>query len=163
MPDDTNNPRLDDALADYTDRLLSQAKNDAEPGPPPEDEELAGLQQTVLKLKQATPNQPPPPSLVARLRLALFSEYRRTMQEHSTPASARPWWKRLVDGLHSPRGLAPRLALVLVTVLLIFFLLSTENNTQPGAAGLSSYTPWISLALALIGLAIVFVLLREKK
>ena len=35
MPDDTNNPRLDDALADYTDRLLSQAKNDAEPGPPP--------------------------------------------------------------------------------------------------------------------------------
>jgi hypothetical protein len=169
MSDDPNNQRLDDEIADFTDRLLSQSPDSAVQGDPQKGaEELVRLQQTVLQLKQAAPNQSPPPSLVARLRLAILSEYRRmqnsTEQVNRAQPGAHSFWKKLVDGFRQqPRRLSMGLTVVTVAALAITLLFFPSDQSLPATAGLTGYRFWGVLGLGAVCVAIVVWLLREKK
>lgn len=177
MPDNAKKQHLDDSLAEFTDRIIGPAdksrKDTGEPGEQAqrsEDEELARLQQTVLQIQRAAPNQPPRP-FMERLHHVLLAEYRQIQKENrrQLPAGStsveRSWLQHLSDWFRVPQHrLMMRLALVTVGLLaLSLFFFPTLNPALPGAAGMSEYRPWAALALGAACAALVIWLVREKK
>ena len=173
MPDDAENQRLDHAIAEFTDRLVEQSKaGGLQNLPVTGDEELVRLQQTVLQLKQAVPDQPPTPSFVARLRLALVTEYRRIHRETSPDQQRdagvdqrQTIWQRLVNGFRiEPSALSLRLAgLAVIMIIITLFFFPGISEGIPATAGISANRSWIALVLGALCVVVVIWLARQKK
>jgi hypothetical protein len=140
-PNQTN-PTPDDLLADFTDRALDgKASVPASPA----DVELRGLEETVLRLKQALPREAPDEKTIRRMQANFNARVRKAN------SSTIPIWQFL-----RPRQrLALAFAAVALAVLLIAlpFLPSVSGPVQ-GIAGIQPQA-----VILLVGVACVLVLL----
>lgn len=173
MPETTEDRRLDDQLAAYTDQVLGHDPT-GEPQLAPETDELRKLQEVVLRLDRAGKQGSPSPAFAARLRAMLQQEWRRAGVT-AKPAPAQPNFvqKFLHDAAQEmrryversqPRTLALQFGAVLVVVLLAAALLLPPGSggLLTGAAGTDAVIVPVVLALGVLLVLLVIGLARFK-
>ena len=123
----------DQELADFADRVL-QGKID--PTASTSDEELLGLEKTILRLTDAFPPEPLDDAKAKQMLVRLKARMRREEQEQA----ARPsFWKRLFDIQSNPQvGLLMAVVTVLVVAMVSLPLLQTPGSAISGTAGSGS-------------------------
>ena len=152
-----NNRRIqkekDDRLADFTDRLLAgEIEQDAVSRG--SDPELAQMQETLRRMRQAFPPQVTDAAMQNRMRARLAAEWRKT----SFPV--RNDVKRNFIPARRTWSLALAVSVVAIIVLLVTFL-PIEQTGVSGAAGIG--ISWIPFAIFIIIIAVlIFWQLRKK-
>lgn len=141
MNEPYNNDKTDEEeLADFADQVLSEnAEADQDPSAP--DPEMRALQQTVLRLKKALPEDGPSDAAVFRMRQNIVRQWK---QQENQPSSS---WKRSLS-LHKLFGLrwesqdrrrrktmVVYLGTALLLLLVSFPFLYDEPSLQPAASG----------------------------
>jgi len=151
-----NNRRIqkekDDRLADFTDRLLAgEIEQDAVSRG--SDPELAQMQETLRRMRQAFPPQVTDAAMQNRMRARLTTEWRRNsfpvrdVKRNFIPAR-RTW------------SLALAVSAIAIFVLLVTFL-PIEQTGISGTAGIGA--AWIPFAIFIIVIAVlIFWQLRKK-
>jgi hypothetical protein len=141
--------RIEERLADLTDRLLAGEPPDAPAGLA--ERELAALQATVERTRQALPAQPPDPVVRERIWGRLAAEWHRSNLQAGT---------KKTDWLSSRRRhqlLLLRVGIpVAVVVLLVGLLAPQLGSDLSGAAQNSSELLLLAGALLLILVIVVF-------
>lgn len=150
---------IDDKLAEFTDQILAAGEPDRVPlnGVDPE---LAALQQTVIRLKEAVESERPDPALARRISRRLSSEWRR--QQVDQPRRKRLGW--LDSGsMRQPQFARLALALTMLAIVaLVVFSTGAPPPALPGAAGSSAPAPALILTAA-VAAGVLLYLLRSKK
>lgn len=140
----------DDLLADFTDRVLD-GKTAALASPA--DDELRGLEETVMRLKRALPHEAPDEATLRHLQADFRSRAR------SANRSSRPLWQSQQS---RQRLILAFTAIVILAAIFIAipFLLSGNGGVQ-GTAGLQ---PQSVLALVVIGgIVVLLIWLARRK
>lgn len=174
MPETTEDRRLDDQLAEFTDQVLSR-ESTGEPQMAPETEELRKLQEVVLRLKENGTQRTTSPSFAARLRAVLQEEWRHAglASQNNQPAQPGFLKKFIQDATQEmhryveqsqPRTLALQFGAVLVVVLLVaaMILPPDSGGVLTGAAGTGAAIVPIIIVGGLLLVAIVIYLGRPK-
>jgi acyl-homoserine lactone acylase PvdQ len=147
MTNEMREKQLDDQLADFTDRVLSDTSeaNVQEAN----QNELAELQKTVLRLKSAAQTARADSKANARIRSRLMVEWKKDQQA-----------KRAADKGFNWNWNMPRLALaggfvVLVLVGVVTLLPPSSTPLTATAGGLRAWSPFLVLA-GIIVIVIIF-------
>lgn len=132
---------LEDQLADFTDQILEKnAEQDKDPSTP--DPELHALQQTVLRLKNALPDDGPGEAVIRRMRQNIVMQWKQQASKTS-----EPFWKRFFSPripadqkwqpLHIRRlkSLAIYLAAAVALLFVSILLMNKTRFVQPAASG----------------------------
>jgi hypothetical protein len=161
--------RLDDQLADFTDRLLNHESGDNTQSFS-QDEALEKLQKTILQLEHASGEGNQPDSQFAtRLRTVLLEEWRRTTSGRKTePAKGTHFlqglsqqFKDLFRVRHT-QTLFLRFGMVAVGVLvLLLFILPVNNGEITGSAGLGSLGWPVIVVFGILCIGIIWLLRRK--
>jgi len=128
-------PDLDQALADFTDEVLSGVQPETQ-AMLSENQELHDLQETVLRFKRAFgTRQMPDEALARRVQANLVAAWRNQPE-----LQAEPWWRRWTRGISlgpARRGWRTGYALaVVLVVILATTLLVPLSPASPGGGGL---------------------------
>lgn len=144
----------DNELADFTDRLLNGKADRSASNP---DEELRGLEKTILRLSDAFPPRNLDDAAVKQMQVRFKARVRREEERESKPS----FWKRFFDFQANPQvGLIFAVAAVLVLVVISLPSLGLTDPSTAGSAG-SSATSWIAIGLAGV-LLVVYWISRRK-
>ncbi|MEW5871925.1 MAG: hypothetical protein AB1894_21835 [Chloroflexota bacterium] len=160
--------RLDDLLAEFTDRLMSMNASEDLPLDS-QDQELKALQETVILLKRALADERPSPVMAERIRRSLSVEWKRADRKYQKAPGLVDRAKDFLGSLgqsvqHSrQRSFALSFAAVAVLVVLVV-LLAAPELVEPitGVAwGSEEWVPAVIILLALFVLGLLW-LLRSK-
>jgi hypothetical protein len=146
-PNNHPNSIQDIRLADFTDRILEGKASEVEADV---DEELLGLEKTVLRLNQAFPVVSLDEAAVKQMQVRLNARMRRERQE-----TKQPFWKKWFEPQFRLQFGMILIMMALVIVIVIFPISSTPVGSSMNATALTPTQG--SIALALTG--VVFVLL----
>jgi hypothetical protein len=171
MPELLEDHRLDDQLADFTDRLLNHESGD-NPQSSTQDEALKKLQETVLQLKRASGEvTQPDPAFAARLRAVLLEEWHKMESGRKAESAKGPHFlqsfseqfKDLFRVRHT-QTLLLRFGMVAVGVLvLLLFILPINNGEITGSAGLGSLGWPLVVVLGTLCIGIIWYFRRQNK
>ncbi len=154
---DHNLQDTDSRLADFTDQVLAAAKGEA-PHPAESDPELQGLEKTVLRLRQITPNTEPDPAMAARIRNRAAYEWRMANRASEGAQAPSPTGRNLLEQLRSPRTMVLSFATLGLVVLVALAVLSPGRDAPlSGAAG--GQETWLTVAAAglLVGVLLALI------
>jgi hypothetical protein len=144
----------DTELADFTDRLLNSKADQTASNP---DEELRGLEKTILRLSGAFPPKPLDDASVKQMLVRLKARERREEERNSKPS----FWKRFFDFQSNPQvGLIFAAAAVVALVVISLPSLGMSDPSTAGSAG-SGATSWIVIGLAGVLLVIYWISRRK--
>ena len=168
---DLNSKKLDEQLADFTDKLLSEDQTMDVAALTSQDSELQALQKTVMLLRKAVTEQQPSSGMSNRIRSGLVDEWRQMgTDERREPARGLDWGRDLLRRLGQPfshqrrRNLALGFVVVMVALLLVVVLLTQDSGFNlTAAAGMGDLGLPLILALVLVGGGILWWLFRSKK
>ncbi|MBI3161902.1 MAG: hypothetical protein HYZ23_05305 [Chloroflexi bacterium] len=150
---DYSNLIQDNRLADFTDRVMQGETQQLESGL---DDELIGLEKTILRLNQALPPVSLDDVAIKKMQVRLNARMRRETKEVRPP-----FWKRWFD----PRSRLQLAAagLVIALVALVPALIISEPPPPLPATALAP-TRGIAIAVFfLLGILLVFLWKRRKK
>lgn len=128
--------RLDNQLAEFTDRLLQGAKDVSLST---QDAELRALQNTVKMLKTAVVDDQPSQEVAGRIGASLQREWQKqhpVRKNDDALASFKQFLRR--PGRVAPRTFALGFAAMFVLALVIFYLSPALSSPPTGTAGGSS-------------------------
>jgi hypothetical protein len=155
---DTNKKFLqDEELSDFTDRVLKgQMKNTASDS----DEELRGLEETILRLHSNMPSSPLEESTKKQMLVRLNARIRREKQQ----PQSRSFWASLFNATPSQPKFALAIgviALLIAAVIVGPSLTGSGGSTVIGTAfsGSNSFI----LPAILLGLIVLILWLKRKK
>jgi hypothetical protein len=136
-----NKNTIEDQLADFTDKILEENKEE-ELNLTSLDPELRSLQQTILRLKSALPEDSPSEAVIQRMRQNVIQRW----QQQEKKAS-EPFWNRFLPARKSPvqkwqsqesrrrQSLAISLAAGFFLLLVSIPLVNNVTSAQPAASG----------------------------
>jgi hypothetical protein len=156
MTRSTENPQdYDDRLADFANQALSRQIENIESGV---DDELSGLEDTVLRLTRAMPHDPVPQSTLNRLKsdFAVRRQILHKAQNEKSPFMA--FLDRMMRMEINPNIILTvgSMAVLAGIFMAVSFSSGQPSNTLTGTAGASSQIPGITI---IIGGAFVLILL----
>jgi hypothetical protein len=171
MPEYSEDRRLDDQLANFTDQLLSHESGD-KPQPSIQDETLEKLQKTVIQLKRAGEEVPKPDSeFAARLRIVLLEEWQKMESRRKTePVKRVHFLQSLSEQFKNLFSVRPtqtlflRFGMVVVGVLvLLLFIFPVDTPEVTGSAGLGSLGWPVIVLIGILCIGIIWFLRRKDK
>ncbi|HUI88280.1 MAG TPA: hypothetical protein VLX61_06100 [Anaerolineales bacterium] len=145
--------KQDDVLADFTDHVLDGKPAVADSTH--SDEELRGLEETVLLLNQTFPSQAIDEKLVKRMQF----DFKIRRQKIAVPARSVFWWSR--QTLQRVVLAVVIIAIIISIFLVIPFFPSGSGNIQ-GSAGLHPQSIGLLVVLAGVVLLLAIWLGRRK-
>ena len=154
QPNDNN--KKDNELADFTDRVLEgksalTASNS--------DEELLGLEKTILRLTDAFPPEPLDDAKVKQMLVRLKARARREEEERAAKPS---FWKRLFDLQANPQvGLL--VAVAAVVVLVVISIPAVQDPTGSPMTGTAFGGSNLFTVLGLVGVIILIYWISRRK
>jgi len=151
----SNSIKDDDRLADFTDQVLEGKLEKAESNA---DEELLGLEETILRLNRSLPSAPLDRATIKQMQVRLHARMRREAQEEK-----RPFWKRWMEPQFRPQlGMAFAVVMLLVVfVMLSPFLSGTSSPVTATALTLNNKN--ILIVGILIGIISIFIWIKRSK
>ncbi len=154
--DQTNehpNPHQDDQLADFTDQVIKGRMKTTASNPT---DDLSGLEETILRLNSAFPQNPLDDAAIKQMHVRLKSRIRREGQ------TAKPsFWKKWFGSETTPQfGLAFAVLAVLVVILVSTPSLGTTGSPITGTASTPAN---IYVAIGLAGLFVVLYFFTRRK
>lgn len=149
-----NSKQDDDRLADFTDQVLegklAQAEADL-------DEELLGLEKTILRLNRSFPPASLDQAAVKQMQVRFNARMRRESQEEK-----QPFWKKWFEPQLRPKfGMA--FAAVALSIALV--VLSTSSTNAGPLITATALTPTKSIYIAgiLAGVILIFLWVKRPK
>jgi len=151
---------LDEALAAYTDHLLSGDVTGSQEMSAQE-QEFQELKGVVSRLHQTFESTRPDPAMAVRIRDNLVAEWR----EVGASAGPAPFWRRW---LQPDRARRPLYALAMAAALVLIgvgasFLIPSSDISLPATAGIGKATLWLFLGLGTVVVAIVWWVTRRRR
>lgn len=146
----------DNELADFTDRVLG-GRNDQTASAT--DEELLGLEKTILRLSRAFPPEPLEDAKAKQMLVRLKARVRREEEEQASKPS---FWKRFFDFQANPQVSI----LVTVVAILVLIVVSIPAAQQPPGSSVSGTAfsgNSIFTVIGLIGILLVFIWISRRK
>jgi hypothetical protein len=137
-------PNLDDLLADFTDRVLDGKTSILAS---PADNELRGLEETILRLHQTLPQE----AVTEKTLRHLQANFKVRVREAST--SSRPVWQSRQT--RQRLFLAFTAIVILAAIFVAFPFLESSNSLVQGTAGLQ---PEWAILLVAVGCVIVLLI-----
>lgn len=171
MPEYLENRRLDDQLANFTDRLLNHESGD-KLQLSDQDETLEKLQRTIVQLKYAGGVEAQPdPEFSAHLHAILLEEWRKMEAARKVnPAKGQCFLQSLSQqfkdlfSVKRSQTLSLRFGIVAIGVLLLLLLvLPLDNGAITASAGLGSLGWPVIVGLGILCIGIIWFLLRKGK
>ena len=144
-------PSLDDLLADFTDRALDEKNTIVASSA---DEELSGLEETILRLQRVLPQEAPDKATLNRLQADFRSRAR------SADRSSRSAWQS-----RQSRQRWSLAFIAIAVVIAIFFAIPlslVDGGNVQATAGLQPQGV-ISILIAGAGIIAVFIWLRRRQ
>jgi len=145
--------QLDDQLSEFTDQVLSSDENEAKMQEMMNQDELAELQKTVLRMKAAVQTARTSNTSSVRIRTRLLTEWKKNKQAEQQ-ASKRFTWNWSLPRIAMAGGFAVLIIFGAVTLL--------KSSTTPligTADGSQAWSPYIILA----GIVIIVLLLWHNR
>lgn len=155
MLQSNDNIEKDNKLADLTDRIL---KGRTDPPASTTDEELLGLEKTILRLTEAFPPEPVDDAKVKQMLVRFKARVRREEEEQAAKPS---FWKRLFDFQSNPQvGL-----IFAVAVVLLLVIINVPDVQSPGSSisGTAISSTNLYTILGLVGVLIIFYWFSRRK
>lgn len=164
----TQNNNIDEQLADFTDKILSEKNSKMDEAPFISDPELHALTQTALRLKNAVPDDGPSDVIIQRMRKNIAAQWKR--QENK---ASETFWEKLMRALRPPnQGWQPQhnrqrwnvaiyLAAAFALMLVSIPLLNGISPNQSAASGQSLNAGLLAASGGLVLLAIWII--RRKR
>ena len=144
----------DNRLADFVDQVLEGKMKQAESNV---DDELLGLEQTILRLNQSLPPVSLDEATVKQMQVRLNARIRRESQEVK-----QPFWVKWFSSQTRPQlGFAFAAIALLIFLFVGTPLLSTDSSSTTGTA----LTPMNNMVVAGVlvgGILVIFWLMRRK-
>jgi hypothetical protein len=155
QPNDRPNSMQDNRLADFTDRVVDgkirQVESDV-------DEELIGLEKTILHLNQSFPLVSLDEATVKQMQVRLNARIRREEQETKLPF----WSKWFAPQVRLQFGM-----ISLITVLIIVLVISPSSLTPTGssvnATAMTTTQGTIIVVLTGVILALLWIWIKRRK
>ncbi len=153
-----NNDRFDveqdDRLANFVDRVLEGKMKQAESNV---DDELLGLEQTILRLNQSLPPVSLDEATVKQMQVRLNARIRREAQEVK-----KPFWVKWFSAQTRPQiGFAFAAIALLIFLFVGTPLLTTDGSSTTGTA-LAPMNNIIVVGALIGGILVIFWLMRRK-
>lgn len=151
-----NSIQDDDRLADFTDQVLDGKLKQAESNV---DEELLGLEETILSLKRSLPSTPLDQAAIKQMQVRLNARIRREAQE-----TKRPFWKKWFEPQSRPKfGMA--VVAVALLIALVIFLPSVTTSGSPSitATALTPAKNILFIVSILAGIILIFLWTKRPK
>lgn len=154
QPNEHTDLQKDDHLVDFTNQVLNgKTRQTASTS----DEELLGLERTILRLKDSLPSASPDEALTKQMLVRFKARVRR--EEQNAPLS---FWKRLFDFQANPQvGMIMAVVAVVALALVTITFLQPPGYTLMGTSSGSAVTLFIGVGLFLI-LILVYWFSRRK-
>jgi len=167
--DQDHEQRLDDELAEFTDRLLSGEVKD-ERRESAQTPELRALEGTVTSLKQALVERPADPVIAERVQARLASEWKASghVQPRQALHARRSWISRLASRIERsstrPRLYAFRYAVVVILILVGVLILSPslDASLTGMAGGMGGWIPLLLVGIVAIAAILVWFFTRHR-
>lgn len=150
-----NSIQDDDRLADFTDQVLDGKLKQAESNV---DEELLGLEETILSLKRSLPSTPLDQAAIKQMQVRLNARIRREAQE-----TKQPFWKKWFEPQSRP-NLGMAVAAVALLIALVIFLPTFITSGSPSITA-TALTPAknIFIVSILAGVILIFLWIKRPK
>ena len=152
-----NSKQDDDRLADFTDQVIEGKLKQVESNV---DEELLGLEETILRLKRTLPSSSLDQAAVKQMQVRLSARIKREAQQEQPP-----FWKKLAEAIFRPQfGMA--FAVMLVFVTLVIFspsLTATGSTPLTGTALTPSSTRNILIVSGVAAVILIFAWTKRPK
>ena len=142
-------PMPDDLLADFTDRVLDGKAS--VPASPAEDE-LRGLEETVLRLKRTLPQEAPDEKTLRRMQ----AKFKARVQKADSPTM--PIWQFMRP---RQRLVLTFAAVALVALLIAFPFLPFTNEPVQGTAGIQAER--MILLVSIVCVVVLLLWARRRK
>jgi hypothetical protein len=153
-----NSIQDDNRLADFTDQVLEGKLKQAESNV---DEELLGLEETILRLKSSIPSTPLDQAAVKQMQIRLNARIRRESQQEK-----QTFWKTWIEPILRPQfGMAFAVVALLVALVVFSPSLATNTGSVPlaGTALPSTPTANILVVSILAGVILIFLWIKRPK
>ena len=162
-----NEPSVEDQLAAFTDRILSDEQRKQEKATLVPDPELRALERTAQRLKAAFTAGEPDGAVIQRMRNEIIEKWRRrnrldpkTFWAWLTHRLGRSGQKWTSQQSRMRVSIAASLAALVVILLVAIPFLNTSSTGQPGASG---QNPSTYVLIALGGLILLAVWLYRRR
>jgi len=150
----TNSIQDDDRLADFTDQVLEGKLKQVVSGM---DEELFGLEETVIRLKHSFPSTYLDQAAVKQMQVRLHARIRREGQEVK-----QPFWKKWFEPQFRPQFAMTFAAIALLIGIAIFSPSFANTGTSITATALNP-TKNIFIIGVLAGVILIFLWIKRLK
>jgi hypothetical protein len=145
----------DNRLADFTDRVLEGRATEIETGV---DEELLGLEKTVLRLNQAFPAVSLDEAAVKQMQVRLNARMRREQRE-----DAQPFWRRWFEPQFRLQFGMILIMMALVIVIVVSPISYTTAGSSMNATALTPTQGSVALALAGVIFVLLWIWIKRRK
>ena len=144
----------DDRLADFTDRVLAGRGNRAESNV---DEETLGLEETILRLKNALPPTELDQAKIKQMQVRFKARVKREAQEVK-----QPFWKKWFEPQPRLQFAVAFAVMALLIAFLVFSPLSTTAGSSTSATALTPVKGTFAM-IALAGVLLIFLWIKRRK
>ncbi|MCE9646669.1 MAG: hypothetical protein K8S20_11785 [Chloroflexi bacterium] len=146
-------PERDNRLTEFTDQVMEGKMEQPDSNA---DDELLGLEKTILRLNHFLPPVSLDESAIKQMQVRLNARMRREVRE-----SRAPFWKKWFSYPARPQLLAGVVTAGLLILLVVFLPLSAGDGSTAGAA-LKPIGSTVLVAAVVAGVLYIFWIMRRK-